>query len=200
MPHVCHTCSRNATRRCPFWLQAEDYLVRLRLQANPFASWLPLAINAIRRTIVRHAKRQRGQRSEAGEAADWPWQNPLPNPCPNAKSDRRGHNNDCHLRMCRTWRRLGDIGKLHKGAAQREAKRDIVCVFITEMSNYLTKDLGALAGRTGGKRDASCLLINSSRGKHVKVSRAWRWLLRKQRKEAEREWEKKRDNSSAGQL
>lgn len=63
MPHAAATRvhATQRERRCPFWFAEEaeeDYLVRLRLQANPFASWLPLAINAIRRTIVRHAKRQ----------------------------------------------------------------------------------------------------------------------------------------------
>lgn len=127
---------------------------------------------------------QSGREAEAeqGEAeAVWPFAKPLSK---RQQSDRRGHNNDCHLRMCRTWRRLGDIGKLHKQSTERVRERGIksglghcVCVFITEMSNYLTKDLRYKtrgAGQGAWRVCVSCLLINSSRGKHVKVSRAWR--------------------------
>lgn len=100
-----------------------------------------------------------GTVAEAVAEAAWPlWQNPLPS------LDRRGHNNDCHLRMCRTWQILGDIGKLRR---TRGESVHCVCVFITEMSNYLTKDLGFAAG--------SVVSFNKLLTRqHVKVSRAWR--------------------------
>lgn len=77
MPHVAHVFTQCATRDAALFESREgDYLVRLRLQANPFGhGFLPLAINAIRRTIVRHAKRQsdggRG-RAETAAEAEWP--------------------------------------------------------------------------------------------------------------------------------
>lgn len=66
------------------------------------------------------------------------------------------------------------------GKREKEGERwegvHCVCVFITEMSNYLTKDLGFAAGSVVSFNKLLTRL-------HVKVSRAWRGLVRKHREE-----------------
>lgn len=115
----------------PFWgpskslgtLRCRDYLVRLRLQGigglertTPYCpsavqpsvrlsgQFSRLAINAIRRTIVRHAKRGRTEHQNLHKA-------------------------------------LTGQPRLPSRQIVKSGGRGSVCVFITQMSNYLTKDL-----------------------------------------------------------
>jgi len=115
----------------PFWgpgkslrtLRCRDYLVRLRLQGTGgLGQFSRLAINAIRRTIVRHAKRGRWPQSTI--------HHPRPSPFWAAS-----------IAICGSGGDLGNPGG--SGVLvfwPSGGPTAHVCVFITQMSNYLTKD------------------------------------------------------------